>query len=81
MRKSKIAVIALQIPIPPLKQQTYISNTLKKAYSIRKKREESLQLTDEFIRSLFLYMFEDTEDDFSIWAMENEIKSSIHEKG
>jgi len=81
MRKNKIAVAALQIPIPPLKQQTYISNAFKKAYSIRKKREESLQLTDEFIRSLFLYMFEDTEDYLSIWAMENEIKSFIHEKG
>jgi type I restriction enzyme S subunit len=81
MRKSKIAKSELQIPLPTIKKQTDISKALEKAYKIRKKREESLQLTDEFIRSLFLYMFEDTEDEFSIWSLENEIKLSIHKEG
>ena len=34
---------------------------MDKAYGIRKKREESLKLTDDFIHSLYLHMFEDPE--------------------
>lgn len=34
---------------------------MDKAYGIRKKREELLKLTDDFIHSLYMYMFEDTE--------------------
>ena len=51
----------LEIKIPTIEKQKFILKSMDKAYSIRKKREESLKLTDDFIYSLYLHMFEDPE--------------------
>ena len=51
----------LEIKIPTIEKQKFILKSMDKAYSIRKKREESLKLTDDFIHSLYLHMFEDSE--------------------
>ncbi len=51
----------LEIKIPTIEKQKSILKSMDKAYSIRKKREESLKLTDDFIYSLYLHMFEDPE--------------------
>ena len=51
----------LKIRIPTIERQKFILKSMDKAYGIRKKREESLKLTDDFIHSLYLHMFEDPE--------------------
>ena len=56
---------ALEIPIPhkngkpDLAEQKRIAAILDKADAIRRKRRQALQLTDDFLRSLFLDMFGD----------------------
>lgn len=53
---------AEQIPIfipGDVTKQKQIANLIDKADSIRKKRQESIRLADEFLRSTFLDMFED----------------------
>lgn len=49
----------LQIPLPPLDEQRRIAAILDKADAIRRKRQESIRLTEEFLRSTFLEMFGD----------------------
>ncbi|MEW6614963.1 MAG: restriction endonuclease subunit S [Thermodesulfobacteriota bacterium] len=48
-----------EIPLPPLDEQQRIAAILDKADSIRQRRQESICLTDEFLRSVFLDMFGD----------------------
>lgn len=52
-------LIELSVPVPPLAEQRRIAAVLDKADGIRRKREESLQLLDGFLRSAFLEMFGD----------------------
>ena len=47
------------IPLPPLKEQKRIATILDKADAIRRKRQQAIQLADEFLRSVFLDMFGD----------------------
>ena len=47
------------IPLPPLKEQKRIAAILDKADAIRRKRQQAIQLADEFLRSVFLDMFGD----------------------
>jgi len=56
---SKERLLSLKIPIPPLREQKRIAAILDKADAIRRKREEAIQLADEFLRSVFLDMFGD----------------------
>lgn len=48
-----------KIPLPPLNEQRRIAAILDKADAIRRKRQESIRLTEEFLRSTFLEMFGD----------------------
>jgi len=50
----------LPIPLAPLPEQRRIAATLDKADAIRRKRQEAIRLTDEFLRSAFLDMFGDS---------------------
>lgn len=50
---------ALEVPVPPPAEQKRIAAILDKADSIRRKRQQALQLTDDFLRSTFLKMFGD----------------------
>jgi type I restriction enzyme, S subunit len=45
------------IPLPPLPEQKRIAAILDKADAIRRKREKAIELTDSFLRSVFLEMF------------------------
>lgn len=45
--------------LPPLDEQRRIAAILDKADAIRRKRQESIRLTEEFLRSTFLEMFGD----------------------
>ena len=56
---SRDAVESLRIPVPPLPEQRRITAILDKADAIRRKRQEAIRLTDEFLRSAFLEMFGD----------------------
>jgi type I restriction enzyme S subunit len=56
---TRAAVGSLLIPLPPLAEQRRIAAVLDKADGVRRKRRDSLQLLDEFLRSAFLEMFGD----------------------
>jgi type I restriction enzyme S subunit len=47
----------LQIPLPPLDEQKRIAAVLDKADALRRQRQESLQLTEKLIQSVFIGMF------------------------
>ncbi|MEM0514264.1 restriction endonuclease subunit S [Pseudoalteromonas sp. YIC-827] len=49
----------LQIPLPPLEEQKRIAAILDKADSVRRKRQQAIDLADDFLRSVFLDMFGD----------------------
>lgn len=49
----------LEIPLPPLAEQKRIAAILDKADAIRRKRQQAIQLADDFLRSVFLDMFGD----------------------
>ena len=48
-----------KIPLPPLEEQRRIAAILDKADAIRKKRQQAIELTEQFLRSTFLDMFGD----------------------
>ena len=48
-----------EIPLPTLEEQKRIAAILDKADALRRKRAQALQLTDQFLQSLFLDMFGD----------------------
>ena len=56
---SKSKFEELQIPLPPLEEQKRIAAILDKADAIRRKRQQAIQLADDFLRSVFLDMFGD----------------------
>jgi len=49
----------LLIPLPSLKEQKRIASILDKADAIRRKRQQTIDLTDLLLRSVFLNMFGD----------------------
>lgn len=48
-----------KIPLPPLAEQKRIADILDKADGIRRKRQQAMDLADEFLRATFLDMFGD----------------------
>ena len=48
-----------KIPLPPLPEQRRIAAILDKADAIRRKRQQAIRLTEDFLRSVFLDMFGD----------------------
>jgi type I restriction enzyme, S subunit len=60
----------LQIPLPPLPEQKRIAAILDKAEEIKRKREESLKLADEFLKSVFVDMFGDPVTNPKGWDVE-----------
>lgn len=58
-RVSTDFLAGFEIPLPPLEEQKRIATTLDKADAIRRKRQQAVQLADEFLRAVFLDMFGD----------------------
>lgn len=56
---SKSALLSIEIPLPPLKEQKRIAAILDKADALRQKRKAAIELTETFLRSVFLEMFGD----------------------
>ncbi len=52
-------VKGVEIPLPPLDEQKRIAAILDKADAIRRKRQQAINLADDFLRSVFLDMFGD----------------------
>lgn len=46
-----------EIPLPPLPEQKRIAAILDKADAIRRKRQQAIQLADDFLRAVFMDMF------------------------
>jgi len=59
------------VPVPPLDEQRRIAAILDKADAIRLKRQESIRLTEEFLRSTFLEMFGDPVKNPKGWQTNN----------
>lgn len=53
------AIRAIEIPLPPLPEQKRIAAILDKADAIRRKRQQVIQLADDFLRAVFEDMFGD----------------------
>lgn len=49
----------LEVVAPPVEEQKRIAAILDKADAIRRKRQQALRLTDDFLRAVFLEMFGD----------------------
>ncbi len=60
---------SLKIPLPPLAEQKRIAAILDKADAIRRKRQQAIQLTEQFLRSTFLDMFGDPVTNPKGWPM------------
>lgn len=69
----------IEIPLPPLDEQRRIAAILDKADAIRRKRQESIRLTEEFLRSTFLEMFGDPVTNPKGWKLKKlgDVISSI----
>lgn len=57
----------LEIPLPPLPEQKRIAAILDKADSLRRKKQEAIQLADKFLRAVFLDMFGDPVTNPKMW--------------
>lgn len=60
-----------EIPLPPLEEQKRIAAILDKADGIRRKRQQAIDLADEFLRSVFLDMFGDPITNPKGWEVKN----------
>lgn len=56
---NKAKLERLQIPLPPLDEQKRIAAVLDKVDALRRQRQESLQLTEDLLQSVFIDMFGD----------------------
>ena len=59
VRARPAEVERIEIPLPPLAEQKRIAAILDKADAIRRKRQQAIQLADDFLRAVFLDMFGD----------------------
>ena len=62
---------SLEIPLPPLPEQKRIAAILDKADQLRQKRQQAIDLADEFLRSVFLDMFGDPVTNPKGWEVED----------
>lgn len=56
---SRVHIEEWKIPLPSLPEQKHIALILDKADAIRRKRQQTIQLADQFLRAVFLDMFGD----------------------
>lgn len=60
-----------EIPVLPLEEQKRIVAILDKADAIRRKRQQAIALTDQFLRSIFLELFGDPVTNPKGWGLVN----------
>ena len=66
----------IKIPLPPLPEQRRIAAILDKADNLRRKRRQTIELCDQFLRSTFLDMFGDPVTNPKGWEVK-ELRSVI----
>ena len=64
-------VRSLKIPLPPLSEQKRIAGILDQADGLRRKRQQALSLTDQFLRSTFLDLFGDPVTNPKQWPVDS----------
>lgn len=57
----------LSLPLPPLPEQKRIAAILDKADTVRRRRQQAIQLADDFLRAVFLDMFGDPATNLKGW--------------
>lgn len=62
---------AVQCPKPPLPEQRRIADILDRADALKRKRQEAIKLTDEFLRATFIDMFGDPVANTKNWPITN----------
>lgn len=75
----KADLLSVEIPLPPLDEQKRIAAILDKADAIRRKRQQAIQLADDFLKSVFLDMFGDPVTNPKGWEVKQlkELSSKI----
>ncbi|MDF4305783.1 restriction endonuclease subunit S [Vibrio parahaemolyticus] len=61
----------LEIPLPPLTEQKRIAAILDKADAICRKRQQAIELADDFLRAVFLDMFGDPVENPKGWKVKS----------
>jgi len=59
---------ASELPLPALSEQKRIATILDKADALRRKRQQAIELADQFLRSMFLEMFGDPVSNPKGWS-------------
>ncbi|SEA22903.1 restriction endonuclease subunit S [Marinobacterium iners] len=72
---------SFEIPLPPLAEQHRIAAILDKADALRRKRQQAIDLADQFLRSVFLEMFGDPVTNPKGWDMVPMSEFSSFENG
>jgi len=67
---SRDDIYSAKIPLPPLPEQRRIAAILDKADAVRRKRQQTLDLADQFLRSAFLDLFGDPVTNPKGWPSE-----------
>lgn len=70
-RISRGNLAKLDVEVPPLNEQKRIAAVLDKADAIRRKRQQAINLADDFLRSVFLDMFGDPVTNPKGWEMKS----------
>lgn len=65
-----------KIPLPPLNEQKLIAETLDKTDELRQKRKKTIELLDEYLRSVFYDMFGDPAKNEKGWETKKCIEFS-----
>ncbi len=68
---SRDDIYSARIPLPPLPEQRRIAAILDKADAVRRKRQHTLALADQFLRSAFLDLFGDPVTNPKGWPVES----------
>jgi type I restriction enzyme S subunit len=66
--------------LPPLSEQKRIAGILDKADAIRRKRQQAIGLTEQFLRSTFLDMFGDPVTNPKNWPVEVAEKVAVDDR-
>ncbi|MBP1119563.1 MULTISPECIES: restriction endonuclease subunit S [Pseudomonas] len=61
----------IEVPLPPLPEQRRIAIILDKADAIRRKRQQAIQLADDFLRTVFIDMFGDPVTNSKGWPVKS----------
>jgi len=72
---------SFKIPLPPLDEQKRIAAILDKADTIRRKRQQAIQLADDFLRSVFLDMFGDPVTNSKGWDIKKLDEVGVLDRG